>query len=212
MNKDFLTVPVTTEHTIYTHVQGVPKQIFLILHGYLLDGSYMLRKLKDTLPTDSLLIAPNGPFVVPVKKRERFEAKYAWYFFDPHTQNFYINFEPAANYLKQILASYNPDGLPVTVIGYSQGGYLSPKVAERVSQVNKVIGLACVFRNTRFEYRDDVLYHQINSKADLVVDFEGAKSEFEKLEALGNQGLFIPLEEVGHKIDKEYLVPLGNLL
>ena len=212
MNEDRLKVSIELEHSILTQKKSTPKRIYLLLHGYLLDAKYILETLLETLPEDSLIIAPNGPFLVPVKKKEVYKSKYAWYFFDPRVNNFYVDFEPAAVYLKKILENYNTEKLPVTVIGYSQGGYLAPKLANLVPEVDTIIGLACAFRSKRFEYMPSVVYHQINSASDLIVDLEGAKEEFLKLTKSGNTGQFLELKGSGHRIDNNYLEKLKELL
>jgi predicted esterase len=212
MKKLGLEVELKLEHQIYIIEKGTPKRVYLLLHGYLLDGKYLLDTLKDTLPEDSLIIAPNGPFLVPVKKNERYKTKFAWYFFDPHKQNFYIDFEPASHYAKKVLDTYNTQKLPVTIIGYSQGGYLAPRIGNADTLVDSVIGMACAFRSSRFEFNEKIKYSQINSRSDLVVDFEGALSEFEKIKEKGNLGEFYTLNDSGHRIDKFYLEQLKTIL
>lgn len=206
------TISVTTEHDLHTNELKDFNEVYLLLHGYLLDGGYIYKKLKETLPKDALILAPNGPFLVPFKKGEAYLPKFAWYFFDPSLKTFYINYEPAAEYIKTIIDKYNPHKKPVNIIGYSQGGYLSPKVAEAIPEVKRVIGLACVFRNTKFEYRSDVTYHQIHGNNDLAVEMSGALEEWNILKDKGNQGKFIELDEVGHKLNSEFFTALESLL
>lgn len=205
-------IQLSLNHDLYTNNVDHFDSIYLLLHGYLLDGEFMFNKLKDALPKNSLIIAPNGPFMVPQKKGEEYFPKYSWYFFDPNKKSFYINYEPAADYLKTILSKYNPNKKPVTIIGYSQGGYLSPKVAEIVPEVKKVIGLACVFRNTKFEFRSDITFHQIHGNIDLAVEMPGALAEWCILKDRGNTGEFIELADVGHRLSPEFLTALEDLL
>jgi predicted esterase len=212
LNTDKLKLNIELEHYVYTLTKGVPKRIYLLLHGYLLDGDFILNTLKHKIPDNSLVIAPDGPFLVPYKKRDRFFAKYAWYFFDTATKNYYINFSPAGEYLTKVMSNYNPDKLPITVIGYSQGGYLAPSVANHLAEVDSVIGIACVFRNERFSFRKEVNYHQVNSDTDLIVGIDGAKEEFEKVKSEGNNGQFIELTGIGHKLNPEYLNALEELI
>lgn len=192
------------EHTIYSSKLGSPKRIYLLLHGYLLDGSYILNEFKSLFNKDCLVIAPNGPFLVPVKKGERYSAKYAWYFFDPHTKNYYINYDPAAKYLRDIIQKFNTHKLPVTVIGYSQGGYLAPRVANFCKEVDQVISLASVYRPNRFEIMPGVSYSQINSKADLVVSYSQALEQGEIMKERGANYTISLIENSGHRIDDEY--------
>lgn len=212
MQKENLTISIETDHEVYTLKKSTPKRVFLLLHGYLLNGEYILKTLKDSLPDNSLIIAPNGPFLVPVKKNEGYKAKYAWYFFDPAQKNFYVDFEPGGKYLKNILERYNTSNLPVTVIGYSQGGYLAPRVANHIKEIDTIIGLACVFRNNRFEFNEQVSYSQINAKNDLIVDINGAKEEFSKLSEQKNKGQFIELENSAHRLDDDYFIALKSLI
>lgn len=205
-------IQLNIEHDLYTNNLQEFDSIYLLLHGYLLDGDFIYNKLKSSLPENSLVIAPNGPFMVPQKKREEYFPKYGWYFFDPSKKTFYINYDPAADYLKKILSKYNPNKKPVTIIGYSQGGYLSPKVAELIPEVNKVIGLACVFRNGKFNYRSDITYHQIHGNMDLAVEMPGALHEWSILKDQGNTGEFIELDEIGHRLSEEYINALTSLL
>ena len=173
----------------------------------MLDGKFMYNTLKAYLPEDSLIISPNGPFLIPHKKEQSFVARYSWYFFDSEKKHFYINFEPAAQMLSSMLDTIAPN-IPVTVIGYSQGGYLAPKVAELYASVDKVIGIACTFRNNKFRERD-IEYHQIHSKQDIVVEYKGSKDEFIKLR---NPGKYIEIDDIGHKLGPAYFEALKNLI
>ena len=199
-------------HTIYSESIGNPKRVYLLLHGYLLDGKYMIDELRETLGDDCLIVAPNGPFLVPVKKNERYKAKYAWYFFDPVEKTYYVNYDPGAKYLNEVLNIYNKDSLPVTVIGYSQGGYLAPRVANFCKDVDRVISIASVLRPKLFDVEKDVDYFQINSKGDLVVDFQDAVESGEEMKTLGARYVLKALEDSGHRIDEVYKETLRTLL
>jgi predicted esterase len=205
MKKEFTNLSLRIPHCVEVYVPKNPKRVYLLLHGYQLDGKFVYDKLIDSFPDDCAVIAPNGPFMVPLKKRDEFHAKFAWYFFDPKKQSYYINFDPAANFIKSLLIEMDLFRKPITVIGYSQGGYLAPKISEIVPSVDTVIGLACCFRNDRFEFRQNVILNQINSRHDLVIDYEGAKKEFLILRERGNVGQFVTLEDIGHRLDENYI-------
>ncbi len=212
MKKQLSHISLRFKHNCYQSIPNHYNRVFLLLHGYLLDGEFMFNKLKDILPADSAIIAPDAPFPVPVKKHHEFRIKYGWYFFDPNKKLYYLNMESAVDYLKQVLDSLVTKDTPITVIGYSQGGYLAPKLAEHIPQIDTVIGMACKFRNEIFKYRSDVAYYQINGSADLVVDYPEAKKEFELLSNKGNRGEFITLEDIGHRLDDNYLQSLRSVL
>ena len=200
-------LPINLDIGYHSNEVENPKEVFLLLHGYMLDGKFMFDVLKQYLPEDALIISPNGPFLIPQKKDDGFRACYSWYFFDPIKKSFYVNFEPAANMLSSLLETVSPD-LPVTVIGYSQGGYIAPKVAELNDNIKRVIGLACIFRNDRFKERD-IEYHQIHSKTDIVVSFEDSYAEFEQLK---HNGQYIQLDNEGHKLNTTYFRALKTIL
>lgn len=212
MKKTLENAPLTFDHDYFIKVPEKPKRIYVLLHGYLLDGEFMFNKLGSVIPEDGIIVSPNGPFPVPVKKNNQFAPRYAWYFFDPGKKIYYINYEPAAYFMRTFLQRIWPFELPMTLIGYSQGGYIAPKIAEIVPLVDTVVGMACTYRNSRFEFRDEVKLHQINSEVDPMVDIENSKKEFNILADRGNLGQFITLSESGHKIDEHYLAELKNLL
>jgi predicted esterase len=212
MIKEKTQVSINYDHEVNTLIKGVPKRVYLLLHGYLLDGEFMINKFKDYLPSDSLIISPNAPFPVPVKKKEFYIPKYAWYFFDSTLKKYYIGLEPAKDFIKSILVKFNPENLPITVIGYSQGGYLAPKIAELEFPIEKVIGIACTFRNKNFEYSPKVSYHQIHGIDDIIVDPANSQEEFSELKKLGNIGEYHLLESTTHKIDENILVKLKTIL
>jgi predicted esterase len=207
-----LSLPMTLEHDIYSNQMQNFDRIYLLLHGYMLDGKFIQNILGPYLPKEQLILAPNGPFMVPYQKDNNYYPRFAWYFYDPHKKSFYINYDKACYYIKSILAIVNPDKKPVTVIGYSQGGYLSPKLAEDIPEIDTVIGLACVFRNSKFTFNPKVTYHQIHGDLDLVVELKQALDEWAMLKDKGNTGQFIELQEVGHKLSPEYFHSLQELL
>ena len=200
--------PLEWSHHYHVKTSLVTERIYLLLHGYQLDGQFMLKTFTDVL--DEKLVAPNAPFMVPISKPDGHKAGFAWYYFDPKTGVYYIDMQVPVGYIRAILDRENPQKLPVTVIGYSQGGYLAPKVAELISDVDQVIGIACKFRNEKFEQRPAVQYHQINCIHDKVVDYKTALEEFNKLE--NNSGTFHTLENQGHRLNKTYLNKLLEII
>ncbi len=209
---DSINLPINLDHNIVRNNPKNPDRIILLLHGYKLTGEFLYDSFIKIMPENSLVLAPNGPFIVPIVKKQAFSAGYAWYFFDPLKKHFYINYDPAAQFIKTLLENLNPNNLPVTIIGYSQGGYLAPKVAEVCPNIKSILGVNCVYRNNKFTFNPDVEYHQINGEIDLIVDPIGAKEEFDKLVELGNKGTFNTLPEEGHKISPRFMDPISKYL
>ena len=212
MKKIFNNIPLKITHSVEAHFPVNPKKVYLLLHGYKQTGEFIFNQLRSVLPDDSVIIAPNGPFSLPVDKKDKFEMHYAWYFFDPKVRAYYIDYEPAAEFIKSLLIEMDIIRKPITVIGYSQGGYLAPKLAEIIPAIETVIGLACSFRNEKFEYRQSVIMHQINSKDDLIIDHEKAKEEFQVLRDRGNVGRFVSVEDTSHRLSEIYINELKTLI
>lgn len=212
MKKQFFNLSLNIPYEVEISIPSSVRKVFLLLHGFKQDGKQLFDQISAILPDDVAIIAPNGPFFIPVQNKNNFEMKYAWYFFDPLKKSYYINYDPAAEFIKSILIELDLFKMPITIIGYSQGGYLAPKIAEIVPSVESVIGLACVFRNHMFDFRSSVFYHQIQSKSDTIIDFEGAKEEFLVLKNKGNIGRFIELDGLGHRLSNEYLFELSELI
>ncbi len=202
-----INLPLHLDCQFHTNECEDPKRIYLLLHGYMLDGKFMIDTLKQYLPNDALIISPNAPFLIPHKKGDTFFARYSWYFLEPKEKKFFVGLEPAARFLSDLLDQFNKE-LPVTIIGYSQGGFLAPKVAQLCQRVDKVIGLACIFRNKYFEKRD-ITYSQVHSVEDGIVSPEEAQTQFEML---NSKGEFIKIDKIGHKLGPLYFDKLKTLI
>lgn len=210
--KETLNLSISYDHDIYRNKCDSPKHIYLLLHGFSQTGEFIFNKLIDYLPKDSLILAPNAPFLYAQLKDGEYKAKYAWYFYDPKKDSFYINYEPAAQYLCNLLKRYNVNNSKVTIIGYSQGGYLAPKVAQFDSNIKKVIGIACKFRNSKFNIQEDTVYNQIHALNDDIVDYHLSKKEFELLNSRGNLGSFITIDDANHLLTQNYITALSKLI
>lgn len=124
-----------------------PKCLILLLHGYNERGRRIFRRLLPYLPSEALILAPNGPFPLPRVKPEKLDFGYAWYFYNKFTRSYEVNQELALSLLKNLITLMNPKGLPVWIIGFSQGGYLAPLIGLEVSETKAVIGIGCEFRS-----------------------------------------------------------------
>ncbi|MBC76639.1 MAG: hypothetical protein CME64_11550 [Halobacteriovoraceae bacterium] len=187
--------PISYEHDIHINETKDYEKVVLLLHGFQLNGKFMFKRFEKLFSSNTLVMAPNAPFVVPLKKDDGWEARYGWYFYDPDKRNFYINYEPASYWLCDIVRELNKKRAPVTIIGYSQGGFIAPKVAESLTEVEKVIAINSIFRSERFSIRKEVTYSQVHGKLDSLVSFEDAQEEFNKMQELGAKGDFLEVEE-----------------
>lgn len=213
--KTELELPITFPSAIYENETESFERVLLCLHGYQLDGRFMFKRFEPLVNSKTKVISPNAPFLVPLKKEGGWEPRYSWYFFDSSRKSFYINYDPAAKWLADLMALKNPNKRPVTIIGYSQGGYLAPKAAELVPECDRVIGINSIFRSEKFEHREAIEYLQLNGTEDKIVSCKDAKTEFDSLIKKGARGKFETCKE-GHLLNqsmiKKSTVLLGEAL
>lgn len=208
-----LSVPIEHTHEIYTSENENFDHVILLLHGFQLDGRFMYKRFAKRFGSKTKIISPNAPFMVPLKKENEWLPRYGWYFYDAQTKSFYIDYEPAAKWLSDVMKELNPQKKKTTIIGYSQGGYLAPKVAELLEEATRVVGINCVFRSNRFAVRNTVRYDQIHGKQDSIVSMEEAKMEFLQIKKAGIQGEFLETESehlLNSDLIKKASILLGN--
>lgn len=200
------TLEETWQFTSFAEMRGVvkrpnnPQEVYLLLHGLGERGKRIFRKLLPYLPADALVIAPNGPFPLQRLKENRLSYGHSWYFYDKFEQKYFINQDLAKFWLRDLLKIENPHALPVTIIGFSQGGYLAPLAGLEIKETKLVIGLACEFRTTLIHHRPPFPLVALHGELDEVVKIQSARDEIQKL----NMGIPLhSLPHTGHEITSE---------
>lgn len=189
------------------------REVILLLHGLNERGKRIMRKLLPALPTHALIIAPNAPFPLPRVKENRVSYGHSWYFYDKFDQQYYLNQDIAKHWLKEMLREENPEGLPLTIIGFSQGGYLAPLVGEIIPETKLIIGLACEFRTTLIKANLPFPLEAIHGKLDEIVTAESAMSEIKKLhDSLGLKIGWHLLDNTAHEISSEMAFKVKEVL
>ena len=176
-------INIQTTTDVHYHLQGnlQSDKVYLALHGVMEKGSKMLRRISDVLPKDALILAPDGPFPIPIKNENGYNVCYAWYFYDNIKNIYLIDYEYSANLLHNLLVELQLDKKDLIIIGYSQGGYLAPFVAQKCSQAKYIIGLACVLKEDLFASKLTIPFSLVHSKTDKMVSYEGSKKYFDML-------------------------------
>jgi len=159
-------------------------RIVLLLHGYSESGAKIYKRLSPYLNLDQdLILAPNAIF--PLVDRFPLETQkgsdellrgYAWYFYDQKKDEYLVNYSTPVSFLKSYLNSINTLSKPVTVIGYSQGGYLAPFLASEHNLIEDVIGINCSYRNDLFPSHMDKVIDAFQGSDDPIIDIELAKA------------------------------------
>lgn len=201
-------IQFTRDVTYALRPASQPKGICLLLHGYLQTGHDILKLMAPYLPQDWTLLAPNGLFPVAQGQGQQIHLRYSWYFFNPNTNEYLISMEPACQYLKAFMSSHSSNGLPVKVIGYSQGGYLAPVAAQALPTVQQVIGINCRFRAEILREPLSFRLDGIHGLDDVLVDPNRARQCHQDVMNKGNAGEFVGVEKAGHR----FTAPMGAAL
>lgn len=157
-----------------------PDQVILLLHGLHERGLRIFRKLVKHLPENALILAPNGPFPLPREKNGRTEYGFAWYFYDRATKSYHLDQKLAVSWLTELLRTKNLPHLPLTIIGFSQGGYLAPLLGHALPETKLVIGLGCEFRDNLVAKDIRFPLVGLHGESDRVVNVNHSRTEAEK--------------------------------
>lgn len=195
-----------------SRVPQKPDEIILLLHGLAERGRRIYRKLIPYLPENALVIAPNGTFTIPRQKDDSLSLGYAWYFYDRGSKSYLVNQDAARSVLKSLVAAKNPQHLPVTIIGFSQGGYLAPLVGQDIEETKLVIGLGCEFRHNLITEKPKFPMVAIHGENDAIISPTLAQNE---IRLLGERGFDIPfysVEATAHEITKSMGLKVKDVL
>lgn len=195
-----------------------PKRLYLLLHGYHQCGEDFFQAVEGLIPPDGEVIAPNGPFPLPRtfpldadrKHKELFRA-FAWYFYDAKKKRYLIDYGHSATLLANLLEHLKIE-LPVTIVGYSQGGYLGPFAAEKIPTCDHLIGLNCSWRGDKLKAPLKIRIDSINGAEDEVVNPRLAHDRHLDLIAAGAKGEFHLIEKEAHALRSGALKCLKNVL
>ena len=204
--------------TSYAELRGVirqvdqPDRVILLLHGLGERGKRIFRKLLPYLPPKALVIAPNGPFPIQRNKEGRMDFGHSWYFYDKFEGKYFINQDLAKYWLRDLIEIENKEKLPVTIIGFSQGGYLAPVVASEVKETELVIGIACEFRNNLVPEKCHFNMVSIHGDKDEIVLQDWAKREVAILKDRNIFVDFYSVNEATHEINVDIAKTVQKVL
>lgn len=220
------TISVQTELPISYHLRTAtaPQLLLIALHGYSDHSLSFLRRLfakPKSARADAATIewppsldavtvlAPNGPFPVPVKTDEGFKEAYSWYFYQLEEQRMIISPATAVAGCLKILRQHELLHLPVMIAGFSQGGYLAPVLGTELeaegARVCEIVGLGTGFREDYYPRTSAKNWRvsALHGEADEVFPVANARREHARIGELGFAGDFVTVPAAAHKVTRE---------
>lgn len=196
----------------YSYISGVEEGASLILlHGFAQNGQNILDKFLDDKIHTVSVFAPNGPFLLPSKKPSE-EKRYSWYFFD-RTKNLYLtDLRATVDMVCQFIKHIGYDQREFKLIGFSQGGYLLPYIAQRYPQVSQVIGIGSRYRSEDLSGPFDFRLDAIHGKEDQIVETKRSQRCHQELIQQGAKGEFRVIPGLGHDWNGAVTEQLKSLL
>lgn len=188
------------------------REVCLLLHGYAETGIYFYEKLKDSLPEHATVIAPDGPFFIPVMTRKGYRRGHSWYFYDGTTDEYIIDMSIGVEYILNIFQKENLMKMPVRIVGYSQGGYFAPFVGLRLKHTRQVIGMNSQFLDDELTDLPSFAMHALNGAKDEIVESTKSEQSVKNMSGRGIRADFELIEDGTHRLGPEFMERLNTLL
>lgn len=180
------------------------RSVIVLLHGYTETGRRMLRKLEPVLPKDALVLSFNGPYPVPVRGKDgEHREGYGWYFYNDVTDEYVRDMSVGVKVVSELVRNLAPAGIPIDLIGFSQGAYLAPFAAAALPLARQVIAVAGRFLDEEIPGVPPFELHCVVGEKDPVVSAAEAKRSFDAMIARGARGSFVSIANSEHRIDDE---------
>ncbi len=173
-------------------------RVYILNHGFMSTPQKMMDRFEKRLPEESLILAPCGPFPVPVKEENGWRVGYSWYFYDDVNDEYLINYDICQNYMSHLLKEIGLADHKKTIIGFSQGGYSAVHMVEALEHVTHLIGIGCRFKIDQPQFSDNLLVEALHGEDDNTVGIKGARESFLNIPEK-NRGRFQGFEGVTHR-------------
>ena len=192
------------------------KKTVILLHGYLQHGGVFFDQWLSSIGRENIdyrIISINAPFPIVTKKEDQsFRVGFSWYFYDSQNKEFLITHDSATSFIEEGLKKIISPDSPLTIIGYSQGGYLAPFVAQQINAVDQVIGINAHFRAEYLQMRPlNFQLDAIHGDNDEVVSCEDSMRSHQALMTKAS-GQFVRLEGKGHQMDQGLIFKAHQLI
>ncbi len=205
----FFTAPYRID---YEFIDG-SGPLIICLHGYGQSGEKFYNSIASILPKNAKVLIPNGPFPLPGKARTAEALGHAWYFYDAKSDEYYVSYDIAVGLIVKLIDHFNLTSCEKTILGYSQGGYLAPFLAQELTNLKNIVSINGSFRIDKMKQgKEEFVVHAINGADDDIVDPLQAQQKHAQLDIFQRRGDFHLLPDTHHRINKDVLAVLKNYL
>jgi len=195
----------------YNYIKHPGNNLIILLHGYGQTSQVILKKISPLVESASVL-SISAPFPIPERIDGKYRLGFSWYFYDPKRDEFIIDMSTAPQYVAHLVASLGLEAMNKVIVGYSQGGYVMPFVAMKMTNISKLIGIACQYLDDELPTIFDFPIYGVHGANDEVVDPIKSKASFENLKKRGAKGDFFMVSGAGHGISEQMLSQIKKLI
>ena len=206
-------LPVDLFADYHARLPESPARLFVLLHGFDQLAEKLYQKFEPYLPEQGhAILAPNGPFPIPRRTDQGYRLGCSWYFYDASRDDYYMDMSIGVKFVSELIKRLSLSHVPTTLIGFSQGGYLAPFIAQAMPQVDHVIGIGCEFLTEEMRPEIGFRMDAVHGARDEVVSAEEARLQRQKLDDRGVPGGFYLLPEGTHRVDRAILEQVASLI
>ncbi len=194
--------------------------LLVALHGQGMSAAGFLEALALLPEAERLLLVPEGPYPFEKRSPEGIDVGHSWYIYRGDQAEFRTELERSEAYLVEMVTALAErvavDRERVTLIGFSQGGYLAGFAALRRPDLFR--GLVLAAARLKSEFLSEELARGalpttlvLHSEEDTLLPWARAAPDIERLRAAGGD-LEVFHYRGGHRFTEEALRAAGEWL
>ena len=183
------------------------KRLVLFLHGYTDSARSFLKRAWPERAPEYDVLAPNGPFPVPVKSEAGYKPAYAWYFLDesPRAAVEKTGIPPAVSIemLLHLIQHLGLDDHEKVIVGFSQGGLLAPRLALKLKNVRRIIGIGTNYQSPDYAKIPHIPVDAIHGDKDSVLPLVHIEKGLRSIQELGFHTELFVMKDLEHTMNDE---------
>jgi len=157
-----------------------PNPLVLFFHGYSDSANSLLHRLNPSHQWPYDIWSANGPFPLPIITGREIKESYGWYFINENEDKVFIPPSLTIEMIKTTLKKQNLFDREIVLVGFSQGGFLAPRLAHHLPHVKMIIGLGCGYQLKDYKGLS-IPVHAIHGDKDQIIPVEKSRAAFEEL-------------------------------